>query len=61
MATCAQMIVESIIDDLTGRKGLRQEWGGIDDDIREEIRETWRGIAQKYIDLAIANETVDHE
>lgn len=38
----AQEIVQAIEDDLTDRRGLRQAWEGIDDDIREEILAAWR-------------------
>ena len=33
-------IVEAIETDISDRKGLRQEWENIDDDVLEEIRET---------------------
>lgn len=45
----ARAIVEAIIDDLTGRRGLRHEWDNIDDDIQEEIRKAWRTIAFEKI------------
>jgi hypothetical protein len=35
------MIVEAILEDLTDRRGLRHEWERIDEDIQEEIRQTW--------------------
>jgi hypothetical protein len=38
----AREIAQAIEDDLTDRKGLRQAWEAIDDDIREEILATWR-------------------
>lgn len=37
----AKAIVKAIIADLTGRRGLRQEWDQIDDDVKREIRDTW--------------------
>ena len=37
----ARIAVAAIVKDLSDRRGLRQEWEQIDDDIREEIRETW--------------------
>ena len=40
----AEKIVDNIINDLTERKGLKQEWEQIDDDILEEIKETWTQI-----------------
>ena len=37
----AERAVDAIIKDLCGRRGLRQEWEGVDEDIRAEIREAW--------------------
>lgn len=37
----ARLIVERIIGDLTGRKGLRHVWEEIDEDIREGIQQSW--------------------
>lgn len=34
-------IVQRIERDLSDRKGLGDEWGQIDPEIREEIRKTW--------------------
>ena len=39
--------VFDIIADLTDRRGLRQEWEGIDADIHDEIIEKWLGILNK--------------
>jgi len=36
-----------IIRDLTGRRGLRQEWDQIDDDIKVEIMWTWLEIIRR--------------
>lgn len=36
--------VQGIIDDFTDRRGLSGAWDGIDDDIKEEIIETWKQI-----------------
>lgn len=33
-----------ILQDMTDRRGLRQEWEQIDDDIQEEIIEEWIGL-----------------
>lgn len=38
--------VDQLIADLTDRRGLRQEWEDIDEDIQAEIRETWRAIIE---------------
>lgn len=37
----ALKIVKLIVKDLTDRRGLRQEWDMIDDDIKKEIIEVW--------------------
>jgi hypothetical protein len=37
----AKLIVEALIEDLSDRRGLRHEWESIDEDIQEEIRQTW--------------------
>lgn len=43
----AKRIVKEIIDDLSDRRGLRQEWEQIDDDTQHEIRDTWVKIVLK--------------
>lgn len=40
----AEKIVDKIIEDLTDRRGLRQEYEQIDDDIQKEIKDTWINI-----------------
>jgi hypothetical protein len=40
----ANKIVKRIVDDLTDRRGLRQEWEGIDDEIQKEIKSVWKKI-----------------
>lgn len=40
----AKKIVEAILQNLTDRRGLRQEWDQIDDEIQNEIREAWERI-----------------
>lgn len=37
----ALKIADQIIDDLTDRRGLKQEWWDIDDEIQESIRQQW--------------------
>lgn len=46
----AENIVQAIVDDLTGRRGLRQEWEQIDDDVRVEIFEEWTWIVKTILD-----------
>ena len=43
----AAKCVEVIERDLSGRKGLGNEWEQIDDETRDEIRERWRTIIQR--------------
>ncbi len=37
----AEQIVYRLILDITDRRGLSNEWGNIDEDIQEEIKEEW--------------------
>lgn len=37
----AEEIVDRILHDLQGRKGLGNEWDEIDPEIQQEIREEW--------------------
>lgn len=46
---CAAQIVHEIVADLSGRRGLRQEWEQIDPDIRREIVEAWTKIAADHL------------
>lgn len=39
-----KLAVEEIIFDLSDRRGLRQEWEQIDDDIVKEIKKKWQEI-----------------
>ena len=39
--------VRDIEKDLTDRRGLRQEWERIDDEIQDEIRNVWRDLVAK--------------
>ena len=45
--TSEEKIVDAIIADLTDRKGLRQEWEAIDEDIKAEIRLKWIELVRK--------------
>jgi hypothetical protein len=46
----AKIAVEGIIKDLTNRRGLRQEWEQIDEDIQEEIKDQWTLIVLNAMD-----------
>lgn len=39
--------VDAIVRDLSERRGLRQEWDQIDDDVRREIRAVWVSIIKR--------------
>lgn len=41
--------VDKIVNDLTGRKGLRQEWDNIDEEIQNEIKEQWVEILKESL------------
>ena len=45
------LAVDSIIADLTDRRGLRQEWEQIDKDIKNDIIEVWDGIIRNIFHL----------
>lgn len=47
----AELIVDAIIDDLTDRRGLRQEWEGCDKEIQAEIKAEWMLIARRVIEM----------
>lgn len=40
----AEEMVDRIIEDLSDRKGLQNEWENVDAVIRAEIKEEWRDI-----------------
>ena len=40
--TTAETIVEAIVYDILDRRGLKQEFRQIDEDIVKEIKEVWR-------------------
>jgi hypothetical protein len=47
-------IVDAIVRDLSDRRGLGDEWGNIDSDVRKEIKEVWAGLVRKHIDADAA-------
>ncbi|MCK9568810.1 hypothetical protein M0R72_07715 [Candidatus Pacearchaeota archaeon] len=50
MPSKAQMIVDKILDDLTDRRGLRQEWEQVDRETQKEIRAEWRRIIESVLE-----------
>jgi hypothetical protein len=47
----AQRIVHDIIEDITNRRGLRQEWEQIDEEVTREIGKKWCKIVTSYLEL----------
>src|SRR5450631_1244863 len=45
----AREIVLRIITDLTDRRGLRQQWDEIDDEIRDEIVAQWEKLTREAL------------
>lgn len=44
-----KVILFEIVADFTDRRGLRQEWEQIDEDVQEEILETWLKIIKSNL------------
>ena len=47
--TKAKRLLFSIVEDFTDRRGLRQEWEKIDDDIQEEILQEWLDMIEREL------------
>jgi len=50
----ANEIVSAIVRDLSGRKGLGDEWDTIDEDIKEEIIANWEDIVIRAVGKLLA-------
>lgn len=48
----AMKIIEDILYDLKDRKGIKHSWNEIDDDVQEEIKETWKKIIMNILSEA---------
>jgi hypothetical protein len=48
----SQVAADAIVRDLLSRRGLRQEWEEIDEEIQQEIKQAWAALIQKAIDMA---------
>ena len=48
----AKKIVDAIHEDFMDRRGLRQAWHGIDEDIQKEILNIWQEIVRKKLQAA---------
>lgn len=49
MEPLAKKIAKEIIEDLCKRKGIGDEWNQMDEDVQEEIIETWAEIIDPYL------------
>jgi trans-2-enoyl-CoA reductase len=47
MKAIEDRIVDAIVRDFTDRRGLRQEWEQINEDIQAEIKATWKKIVKR--------------
>ncbi len=45
----SKQIVNDILDDLSDRSGLSDEWDNIDEEIQEEIIATWVNIVERHL------------
>jgi len=54
----AKEIVKAVLDDVTDRRGWRQEWDRFDSDIQQEIRETHTDIVKKILQKAVDTKSV---
>lgn len=45
----AARIVRAIVKDFTDRRGLRQQWDEIDDDVQAEILAKWQELVAKEL------------
>lgn len=46
----AEKIVDAIITNLTDRRGLRDAWDSVDEDIQAECRGAWINLARRVIE-----------
>lgn len=48
--TLAEEIRDAILDDVTDRRGWRQEWDEFDDDVQEEIKDVWLIVINEILE-----------
>lgn len=53
--TTAQRVALAVERDLRGRRGLRQEWEQIDEDMQDEIRDEWAAIVDRVLATSRGN------
>ena len=46
----ARRIIEALEKDITDRRGLKNEWWAIDEDIMAELKATWTAIIVKELE-----------
>jgi len=56
----AKQIVEALLHDFTDRKGFRQIWESCDQEVQEELRNTWKQIIIKQLQSS-SSEPVRHQ
>lgn len=49
LALAAERIVARLEDDISDRRGLKWEWGKIDDDVKDEIRSAWKDLISEAL------------
>ena len=49
MDKTAEMVVDAIVTDFTDRRGLRQEWEQIDEEIQNEIKGEWMRLVREIL------------
>lgn len=54
METIAKNIVNAILDDISDRRGIGDEWDGIDEDIQDKIKEKWEEIINVILKEEVA-------
>jgi hypothetical protein len=55
----AESIVDEIVNDLSDRSGLQNEWEQIDCDLQREIKHTWTNIVLKKIRILTTEDHLD--
>lgn len=56
MKELPKIIVSDIIKDFTDRRGLRQEWEQIDEDIQNEIKQEWCKIIDYHFKMFLIDQ-----
>ena len=51
----ATRIVNELLNDMSDRRGFRQNWEAIDDNIQRDIKNEWRWLAAEVLREELAN------